>query len=39
MSGSSTFKRCGAVAQQALTLANADEMRKLVLAMLSGTTG
>lgn len=31
--------RCSAVAQQALTLASADEVRKLVLAMLSGTTG
>ena len=31
--------RCSAVAQQALTLASADEVRKLALAMLSGTTG
>ena len=32
-------ERCSAVAQRALTLASADEVRKLVLAMLSGTTG
>ncbi len=32
-------ERCSAVAQQALTLSSADEVRKLVLVMLSGTTG
>jgi phosphocarrier protein FPr len=31
--------RCSALAEQALTLASADEVRKLVLAMLSGAPG
>ena len=32
-------ERCSAVARQALTLASADEVRKLVLAMSTATTG
>jgi phosphoenolpyruvate-protein kinase (PTS system EI component) len=32
-------ERCTAMAHQALTLAGPDDVRKLVLAMLSGTAG